>query len=57
MAARIEDARAKLLTRSGLDWTAKYPATGAAFAKLKIRTTYIDGDSAACVPMASPRSN
>ena len=34
----------KLLTRSGLDWTAKYPATAAAFAKLKVRTAYIDGE-------------
>jgi ATP-dependent DNA ligase len=44
MAARIEDGRVKLLTRSGLDWTAKYPATAAAFAKLKVRTAYLDGE-------------
>ena len=34
----------KLLTRSGLDWTAKYPATAAAFAKLPVKTAYIDGE-------------
>ena len=44
MAARIEKGRVKLLTRSGLDWTDKYPATGAAFTKLKVQTAYIDGE-------------
>ena len=44
MAARIEDRRVKFLTRSGLDWTAKYPATAAAFAKLKVTTAYLDGE-------------
>ena len=44
MAARIEGGRVKLLTRSGLDWTAKYPATAAAFAKLKVTTAYLDGE-------------
>jgi ATP-dependent DNA ligase len=37
MATRIEDGRVKLLTRSGLDWTARYSATATAFAKLKER--------------------
>ena len=44
MAARIEGGRVKLLTRSGLDWTAKCPATAAAIAKLKVRTAYLDGE-------------
>jgi ATP-dependent DNA ligase len=44
MAARIEGDRVKLLTRSGLDSTAKYPATEAALAKLKVRTAYLDGE-------------
>ena len=44
MAARIEGGRVTLLTRSGLDWTAKYPATAAAIAKLKVRTAYLDGE-------------
>src|SRR5271165_996825 len=44
MAARIEDGRVRLLTRSGLDWTAKYPATHAAFSKLKVTTAYLDGE-------------
>ena len=33
MAARIDRGKVKLLTRSGLDWTAKYPGTAAAFAE------------------------
>jgi len=28
IAARIDQGAVQLLTRSGLDWTAKYPATG-----------------------------
>jgi ATP-dependent DNA ligase len=44
MAARIEKGHVNLLTRSGLDWTAKYPAMAAAFARLKVKTAYIDGE-------------
>jgi ATP-dependent DNA ligase len=40
--------RGKLLTRSGLDWTDKYPVTAAAFGKLKVDSAYIDGELAAC---------
>jgi DNA ligase D-like protein (predicted ligase) len=44
MAARIERGKVQLLTRSGLDWTTKYPATAAAFTKLSVKTAYIDGE-------------
>jgi ATP-dependent DNA ligase len=44
MAAWIERGKVQLLTRSGLDWTAKYPATAAAFAQLPVKTAYIDGE-------------
>jgi ATP-dependent DNA ligase len=44
MAARIERGKVQLLTRSGLDWTEKYPATTAAFAKLPVMSAYIDGE-------------
>jgi DNA ligase D-like protein (predicted ligase) len=44
MAARIDQGKVNLLTRSGLDWTAKYPATAAAFAELKVKSAYIDGE-------------
>jgi len=37
MAARIDNGDDGLLTRSGVDWTARYPAIAAAFAKLKVR--------------------
>jgi ATP dependent DNA ligase domain len=35
MAARIDRGEIQLLTRSGLDWTEKYPAIAAALAELK----------------------
>ena len=44
MAARIADGAVQLLTRSGLDWTDKYPSIAAALAKLKVRSTYLDGE-------------
>ena len=44
MAARIDHGRAQLLTRTGLDWTDKYPSVVEAFANLKARTAYIDGE-------------
>ena len=44
MAACIAEGKVQLLTRSGLDWTAKYPATAAALAKLSVKTAYIDGE-------------
>jgi bifunctional non-homologous end joining protein LigD len=50
MAARIDNGAVKLLTRSGLDWTAKYPATADALAKLKVRSAYLDGELCAVRP-------
>jgi bifunctional non-homologous end joining protein LigD len=44
MAARIDHGRAQLLTRTGLDWTDKYPSAIAAFANLNVKTAYIDGE-------------
>jgi DNA ligase D-like protein (predicted ligase) len=44
MAARIEDGRAQLLTRTGLDWTDKYPSVVAALAKVAAKTAYLDGE-------------
>ena len=34
MAARIDNGHAQLLTRTGLDWTAKYPSASAAIANV-----------------------
>jgi bifunctional non-homologous end joining protein LigD len=44
MAARIENGRAQLLTRTGLDWTSKYPGAIAALANLNAKTAYFDGE-------------
>jgi bifunctional non-homologous end joining protein LigD len=34
----------RLLTRTGLDWTHKYPSIAAAVAKLPARQAYLDGE-------------
>src|SRR6202453_4032876 len=44
MAARIDNGRVQLLTRTGLDWTAKYPSAIAALANVKVKNAYIDGE-------------
>ena len=44
MAARIEGGRARLLTRTGLDWSDKYPNAVAALAQVRAKTAYIDGE-------------
>jgi DNA ligase D-like protein (predicted ligase) len=44
MAARIDDGRVQLLTRTGLDWTDKYPSASAALANLNVKTVYLDGE-------------
>ena len=43
MAARIDNGRVQLLTRTGLDWTAKYPSAIAALASVNVKTAYLDG--------------
>jgi DNA ligase D-like protein (predicted ligase) len=44
MAARIDNGGVQLLTRTGLDWTAKSPAAVAALANVNLKTAYIDGE-------------
>ncbi len=44
MAARIERGQAKLLTRTGLDWSTKYPAVLTALAAVRAKTAYLDGE-------------
>ena len=44
MAARIDNGRVQLFTRTGLDWTGKYPAAIAALANLNVKTAYLDGE-------------
>src|SRR6516162_9048119 len=43
MHARLDRGAAKLLTRTGLDWTHKYPAIAAAVSSLGARQAYLDG--------------
>jgi DNA ligase D-like protein (predicted ligase) len=44
MAARVDDGRVQLLTRTGLDWTGKYPSAVASLANLNVRAAYLDGE-------------
>jgi ATP dependent DNA ligase domain len=44
MFARIERGRAQLLTRTGLDWSGKYPSVVEALAKVGAKTAYLDGE-------------
>lgn len=44
MHARIDRGDVRLLTRTGLDWTAKYPVVVAALAHLRVATAYLDGE-------------
>ncbi len=44
MQARIEGGDVRLLTRTGLDWTAKYPAIVDALRALTVSEAYLDGE-------------
>jgi bifunctional non-homologous end joining protein LigD len=44
MHARIDRGRVQLLTRSGLDWTDKYPPIAAAVTTLRTTQAYLDGE-------------
>jgi bifunctional non-homologous end joining protein LigD len=44
MHARLDRGAVRLLTRTGLDWTHKYPAIAAAFASFPARQAYLDGE-------------
>jgi bifunctional non-homologous end joining protein LigD len=50
MHARIVKGAAELLTRNGLDWTAKYPDIAAAIGSVKCRQAYLDGELCAVLP-------
>lgn len=43
--ARISDGAVKLLTRTGLDWTARFGSLARALAKLKVKSAIIDGEA------------
>jgi ATP-dependent DNA ligase len=44
MAARIDNGRVQLLTRTGLDWTAKYPSAVTALENINVKSAYLDGE-------------
>jgi DNA ligase D-like protein (predicted ligase) len=44
MQARLDCGAVRLLTRTGLDWTHKYPAIAAAVATIGARQAYLDGE-------------
>jgi bifunctional non-homologous end joining protein LigD len=44
MAARLDNGDVRLLTRTGLDWTTKYPAIAEALAELPADSAYLDGE-------------
>jgi DNA ligase D-like protein (predicted ligase) len=44
MHARLDHGRAQLLTRTGLDWTHKYPSIAAALSALPAKQAYLDGE-------------
>jgi DNA ligase D-like protein (predicted ligase) len=44
MHARLDRGAVRLLTRTGRDWTRKYPAIAAAVASLPARQVYLDGE-------------
>ena len=48
--ARIENGTARLITRKGLDWTAKFPALARELARLPVATALIDGEIVALKP-------
>jgi bifunctional non-homologous end joining protein LigD len=53
--ARIDGKKVKLLTRNGLDWTAKLPEIAAAVTKLGVESAWLDGEI--IVPDAEGRSD
>jgi bifunctional non-homologous end joining protein LigD len=44
MHARLDRDDVRLLTRTGLDWTAKYPAIATALRTLPVRQAYLEGE-------------
>src|SRR5438132_4027610 len=44
MHARLDRGRVSLLTRTGLDWTHKYPSIAAALSALPANQAYLDGE-------------
>src|SRR5947209_13317003 len=50
MTARLDNGDVRLLTRTGLDWTTKYPVIAEALAELPATTAYLDGELCGVLP-------
>src|SRR5690349_1151358 len=50
MASRLDKGDVRLLTRTGLDWTTKYPVIAEALAELPAKTAYLDGELCGVLP-------
>jgi ATP-dependent DNA ligase len=50
MHARLDRGNVRLLTRTGLDWTHKYPPIAAAVSSLSARQAYLDGELCGVFP-------
>ena len=50
MHARLDAARAQILTRRGNDWTEKYPAIAKSIAGLPAQNAYLDGELCGVLP-------
>jgi len=54
MHARLDRGKIQLLTRTGLDWSRRYPRTIAALRALHVKTAYLDGELCALSPDGVP---
>ncbi|MDT2024541.1 non-homologous end-joining DNA ligase [Methylocella sp. CPCC 101449] len=57
IAARIDGKNIQLLTRTGLDWSSKYPAAVQALSKINAKAAYIDGELCAVDEDGLPNFN
>ena len=52
MHARLDEGRARILTRRGNDWTDKYPAIAKAITGLPAQNAYLAGELYGMLPVA-----
>src|SRR5690606_7224989 len=50
MLCRVADGKARMLSRNGRDWTAKFPGLARALARLPVRAAWVDGEVVAPQP-------
>lgn len=50
MLCRIEDGKARIYSRNGKDWTARFPKHAQALAKLPVKQAWLDGEMAVFLP-------